>query len=164
MPCRPVDRRFFLTRPSLREATELPCKGLRSLSRHPREDLTSGCHFDAFEPTCSTSTAQLLNPLPLADVSARWSLRCVLHQGRNASVYLGAIPFLFHSKHCSKETGTKSRQDHPSFHPDVFSQVWERALLHPPKAGVPLGLGFIRLNIRLRGGRSAIPLPGCQSG
>ena len=30
---------------------------------------------------------------------------------RNSSVYLGAIPYLLHSKHCSKETGTKTGQD-----------------------------------------------------
>jgi hypothetical protein len=30
---------------------------------------------------------------------------------RNSSVYFVAIPFLLHSKHCSKETGTKPRQD-----------------------------------------------------
>jgi hypothetical protein len=28
-------------------------------------------------------------------------------------VYLFAILYLLHSKHCSKETGTKPRQDHP---------------------------------------------------
>jgi len=31
---------------------------------------------------------------------------------RNSSVYLFAILCLLHSKHCSKETGTKPRQDH----------------------------------------------------
>jgi hypothetical protein len=31
---------------------------------------------------------------------------------RNPSVYLVAILYLLHSKHCSKETGTKPRQDH----------------------------------------------------
>ena len=31
---------------------------------------------------------------------------------RNSSVYLFAILYLLHSKHCSKETGTKPRQDH----------------------------------------------------
>jgi hypothetical protein len=30
---------------------------------------------------------------------------------RNSSVYLVAILYLLHSKHCSKETGTKPRQD-----------------------------------------------------
>ncbi|MCO4842853.1 MAG: hypothetical protein KC439_08090, partial [Yoonia sp.] len=30
---------------------------------------------------------------------------------RNSSVYLFAILYLLHSKHCSKETGTKPRQD-----------------------------------------------------
>ena len=32
---------------------------------------------------------------------------------RNASVYLFAILYLLHSKHCSKETETKPRQDQP---------------------------------------------------
>ena len=31
---------------------------------------------------------------------------------RNLTVYLVAILNLLHSKHCSKETGTKSRQDY----------------------------------------------------
>jgi hypothetical protein len=30
---------------------------------------------------------------------------------RNSSVYLFAIPYLLHSKYCSKETGTKTGQD-----------------------------------------------------
>jgi hypothetical protein len=30
---------------------------------------------------------------------------------RNSSVYLVAIPYLLNCKHCSKETGTKPRQD-----------------------------------------------------
>jgi hypothetical protein len=31
---------------------------------------------------------------------------------RNSSVYLVAIQYLLHSKRCSKETGTKTGQDH----------------------------------------------------
>ncbi|WP_082005767.1 acyl-CoA dehydrogenase family protein [Halocynthiibacter namhaensis] len=34
---------------------------------------------------------------------------------RNSSVYLFAILYLLHSKHCSKETGTKPRQDQRAF-------------------------------------------------
>jgi hypothetical protein len=33
---------------------------------------------------------------------------------RNLSVYLVAIPYRLHRKHCSTETGTKPRQDHGS--------------------------------------------------
>jgi hypothetical protein len=33
---------------------------------------------------------------------------------RNSSVYLVAILYLLHSKHCSKETGNKPEQDHPA--------------------------------------------------
>jgi hypothetical protein len=42
------------------EAAGLPCEGVRSLSRRPCEDLTSGHRADAFEPTCSASKAQPL--------------------------------------------------------------------------------------------------------
>ena len=42
---------------------------------------------------------------------------------RNASVYLFAILYLVHSKHCSKETGTKPRQDHFGASTNLFQKT-----------------------------------------
>ena len=41
---------------------------------------------------------------------------------RNSSVYLVAILNLLHSKHCSKETGTKPWQDQSEKEPEGFSE------------------------------------------
>ena len=52
---------------------------------------------------------------------------------RNSSVYLAAILTLLHSKHCSKETGTKPWQDHPEFERE-FAGL-RRSLIREVEAG-----------------------------
>ena len=79
---------------------------------------------DVAERICSASTAQPPNLMkagpPLSSI-LRINCWAVVNplvvairtaSPRNSSVYLFAIPYLLHSKHCSKETGTKPRQVH----------------------------------------------------
>jgi hypothetical protein len=58
-------------------------------------------------------------------------------------VYLVAIPYLHHSKHCSKETGTKMGQDQSKFsllaavditHRDVARECLSITLVAPKNA------------------------------
>ena len=101
----------FLTLPCPREASGLLSEAVRSLSQRPRAGLTSGRRADAFGPTCSALTAQPLK----SDAACRHGGPLVVAMRtasrRNSSVYLVAIPCLCHSKHCAKETGTKTRRD-----------------------------------------------------
>ena len=90
----------------------------------------SGHHFAipcqamaASEPTCSVSKGQhpnLMKPAAATFIDTAYRLRATVKplliamrtaSRRNSSVYLVAIPYLLHSKHCSKETRTKPRQD-----------------------------------------------------
>ena len=68
---------------------------------------------------CSRSSRYLLvmspDPKPLV-TGMRTASR------RNSSVYLVAILNLLHSKHCSKETGTKPWQDQSEKEPEGFSE------------------------------------------
>jgi hypothetical protein len=72
---------------------------------------------------------------------------------RNSSVYLVAILNLLHSKHCSKETGTKPWQD----------QGAEMYFMVPPSQPAPFGDGYVKYDIAHQKVRAAeFWRPACQ--
>ena len=110
----PTDQRiaaFFSTSLSSRNnRTSLRRRGC-FLSQHPHAAPTSDHRADIVEPTCSASRRQPLNPMKAVDALRSWSLPSALHHAETRLCIFFAIPYLLHSKHCSKETGTKTGQD-----------------------------------------------------
>jgi hypothetical protein len=114
----------FLALASPHAAAGLLCEDGCSLSQHLRVDQTSDPHADVSEPTCLASKGQhpnLMKPAAAPFIDTAYRLRATVKplliamrtaSRRNSSVYRFTILYLLHSKHCSKETGTKPRQDH----------------------------------------------------
>jgi hypothetical protein len=98
----------ILTPASPRAEVGLLCEGGCSLSRRPRADWTSNHRADVAELICSASKVQHPNLMKAVVALSHWSRPSALHHAGTRLSF--TIHYLFHSKHYSKETGTKARQ------------------------------------------------------